>query len=803
MRNKGSPEKDNHIIKIGIVLTFLTLIVLICVPILTTECRIVENEKVENDKTVLSIETVPAASTFPEEKTERQGLEETDISLETSHSTTVIADVDVPLSDEPPIEEEASQITPIAPPSYTDKTPTITPVHTHQYTKTVRKATCIEAEVTISTCSCGDGREEITAEAIGHTFKKNIVAPTTKAEGYDEFICTRCAYSYKTNYKEKLPSHSHNYEVTNTIAATCDTAGYTNYVCACGDTKREQTEAARGHNMQEVPNDGPACAITTIVSKCTNCDYEETKEVEAEVSHVFNLRSSDEEQVEDEIVGDEPPQVEEYTGDATATCEECGQIAPLYMTGTQTYHHMGAWTNYGPMFHSRSCLDAGCNYIEAEKHVYGIGYKKNPTCTKGTVIHWQCVLCKRESLVVEKSDALGHNFQFVQTVPPVDDELGYDLMKCTRCPATDKQNYKSNIEHKCTYKESEISPTCTVAGEKIQTCTICKKVVRLKTLAPLGHDYRQMIKHPTCQEAGGRIQKCVRCDDEYFVENFGTVPHNYVLVRSEFATTGWAGFNEYTCSYCQNTYKEEIPKLKASEYPKGYRDDTCTIIIYKEWYENAYVYAAHITYTDYDRLWVECSKGKYNSGGETTSAAAKRVGAILAINGDYAVPGNGASGYAIARKGVVCNDKKTYAEGVYNSHTGMLLYGQSKGIGGVMLSELVANKQVTDTFQFGPCMLLNGRIIGDPASTSRAQRTFIGTSGNPGDIWLCVSDGRYNDGKSAGLNGYQCGAYLASKGCTLGVPLDGGGSTTMYFNGSVLNAAKNGQRAVVDFVMFK
>jgi exopolysaccharide biosynthesis protein len=66
-----------------------------------------------------------------------------------------------------------------------------------------------------------------------------------------------------------------------------------------------------------------------------------------------------------------------------------------------------------------------------------------------------------------------------------------------------------------------------------------------------------------------------------------------------------------------------------------------------------------------------------------------------------------------------------------------------------------------------------------------------------------VSDGRKNDGKSAGLNAYQCGAYLKSKGCTLGVPLDGGGSSTIYFNGKVLNAAKNGQRAVTDFVMFK
>jgi exopolysaccharide biosynthesis protein len=68
---------------------------------------------------------------------------------------------------------------------------------------------------------------------------------------------------------------------------------------------------------------------------------------------------------------------------------------------------------------------------------------------------------------------------------------------------------------------------------------------------------------------------------------------------------------------------------------------------------------------------------------------------------------------------------------------------------------------------------------------------------------LVVSDGRYNDGKSAGLTYREMATYLQSKGCTFGVPLDGGGSSTMVFQGKVLNAANGNQRAVVDFVYFK
>ena len=40
-------------------------------------------------------------------------------------------------------------------------------------------------------------------------------------------------------------------------------------------------------------------------------------------------------------------------------------------------------------------------------------------------------------------------------------------------------------------------------------------------------------------------------------------------------------------------------------------------------------------------------------------------------------------------------------------------------------------------------------------------------------------------------------------GCVDALNLDGGGSSTMYFNGKVLNASKNNERAVVDFLYFK
>ena len=235
-----------------------------------------------------------------------------------------------------------------------------------------------------------------------------------------------------------------------------------------------------------------------------------------------------------------------------------------------------------------------------------------------------------------------------------------------------------------------------------------------------------------------------------------------------------------------------------STFPIKYSDSTCTITITKEWYENAYCYAAHIVFSDYDRFGTACGNGKFG-GYETTSHANKRLGALLTINGDYAAPN---LGYRVARSGKVMNDGATWCEGIYNNNNGVLAYRDSLDVAGQTLSILIANGKATDTFQFAPAFLVDG-VIKTSSDNSRAQRTFIGTNGNAGDIWLVVSNGRKNDGKSSGLTYTQCAKYLKSKGCNFGIPLDGGGSSTMVWKGTVLNAAKENERSVVDFVYFK
>ena len=247
----------------------------------------------------------------------------------------------------------------------------------------------------------------------------------------------------------------------------------------------------------------------------------------------------------------------------------------------------------------------------------------------------------------------------------------------------------------------------------------------------------------------------------------------------------------------------EPPKqLDMSSFPLVWEDGDNKITINKQNMYNNWCYVAHLEFSDYERFGsaiAHNSRGSY----ETTSAAAKRLGAVFCVNGPYSW-GELANSYAIIRSDTVFHDKGIEDDlGTYSNVTGKLVRAKELGVSGKTASS-VAGKSVSDTFKFwNSTLVLNGKNTANIDNHGRAQRTFIGTTGNAGDIYVICSEGRYVDGSSAGLTKYECAKVLLDLGCTYGIMLDGGGSTTMYFNGQVLTSSRYNQRAVVDFVYFK
>lgn len=273
-------------------------------------------------------------------------------------------------------------------------------------------------------------------------------------------------------------------------------------------------------------------------------------------------------------------------------------------------------------------------------------------------------------------------------------------------------------------------------------------------------------------------------------------PGQYSVSLEAKDSNGNISTKNFTVNVCNKPDKGEVFESKSSAYPKVYEDETGKITITKEWYKNAWCYVAHLEFSDYSRFGTACANGEYGSF-ETIYDASVRMGTIFHVNGCYSAP---YLNYGVVRSGVVCNNKPCNVPGVYSRNTGKFTSPAGVGVSGASLSSLAESGRVTDTFCFGPAMLVGGSIkCGD--SGGRAQRTFIGTNGKPGDLWVVVSDGRMIDGVSPGLTYKECAQFLKSKGCTFGVPLDGGGSSTMVFQGEVLNKATG--RAVVDSVYFK
>jgi hypothetical protein len=113
--------------------------------------------------------------------------------------------------------------------------------------------------------------------------------------------------------------------------------------------------------------------------------------------------------------------------------------------------------------------------------------------------------------------------------------------------------------------------------------------------------------------------------------------------------------------------------------------------------------------------------------------------------------------------------------------------------------------QVTDAIGGGPTLVKNGRPIANSREAMTAAqvrglgpRTAVGQRADGGIVMLAV-DGR-RTGWSIGITTLDLGLALMRYGCVTGLALDSGGSTTLAFDGKVLNrpSDRRGERAVSD-----
>ncbi|MBP1042747.1 phosphodiester glycosidase family protein [Vagococcus sp. BWB3-3] len=252
----------------------------------------------------------------------------------------------------------------------------------------------------------------------------------------------------------------------------------------------------------------------------------------------------------------------------------------------------------------------------------------------------------------------------------------------------------------------------------------------------------------------------------------------------------------------QTTTKESATTTAATITDTSYQDENISIAIATERANDTTFYVVDIQLSSADYLKTAFAQGSYGRNiKETTSTIAKEQQAILAINGDY---------YGFRDTGYVLRNGETYRDTPWEGTDALVIdsagnfstYSEDDN----SLADILTAQNAQQVLSFGPTLIQDSQIVistNTEVSQSKSSnpRTAIGQIDDRHYVMI-VSDGRTDE--SEGLSLYQLAEEFASRGASIAYNLDGGGSSTLWFNGQVINQPTDGrqikERSVSDII---
>ena len=234
----------------------------------------------------------------------------------------------------------------------------------------------------------------------------------------------------------------------------------------------------------------------------------------------------------------------------------------------------------------------------------------------------------------------------------------------------------------------------------------------------------------------------------------------------------------------------------------SYTDSNISVTITEYREHNTAIYVADIQVSSPEYLKTALAQNTYGRNiTEKTSDMAASHNAIVAVNGDY---------YGSREKGYVLRNGVLYREDGSSSREDLVIWEDGS-------FEIISEKSVSaddldsrgawQVLSFGPALVANGTVSVDEdtevgQATYSNPRTAIAVIDELHYL-LVVSDGRTS--RSEGLSLYELAQFLQSLGAVTAYNLDGGGSSTMWFNGQIVNepvnhGSKVSERSVSDIV---
>ena len=241
-----------------------------------------------------------------------------------------------------------------------------------------------------------------------------------------------------------------------------------------------------------------------------------------------------------------------------------------------------------------------------------------------------------------------------------------------------------------------------------------------------------------------------------------------------------------------SSYTDADTAITVSTVTEGTGSDTVTY------------YVADVTLSDATTLRSAFAKDQFGENiTELTSEIAADNDAIFAINGDYY--GFRDTGIVI-RNGVVFRDEPAREGLVFYTDGTVEIYDETTTSADELLADGAWN-----TLSFGPAIVADGAVVdgiedieidtnfGNHSIQGDQPRTAVGVI-DENHLVFVVVDGRQS-GYSEGVTLTELADIMIDLGATTAYNLDGGGSSTMYFNGEVINSPSNGgERATSDIL---
>lgn len=252
--------------------------------------------------------------------------------------------------------------------------------------------------------------------------------------------------------------------------------------------------------------------------------------------------------------------------------------------------------------------------------------------------------------------------------------------------------------------------------------------------------------------------------------------------------------NSSNSSDSSNSNNSSISDATEVSSTTAYEDNNKKITIKTYDRNSTKIYVAFVTIKDDTSINTALAYETYGRNvTDTTSNIAKSVNAVLAINGDFY--GARDSGYVIRNGQLLRNSIRSYDQ------EDLVIYkdGSIEIIkeGDISAEELLENGAV-QVFSFGPALIEDSEIAVDSSDeVGRAMasnpRTAIGIIDENNYVFV-VSDGRTYE--SEGLTLKELAEFMQELNVKTAYNLDGGGSSTMYFNGQIVNNPTTNGRSI-------